>query len=208
MLSILKIEIDGHFHGGEPVKPWVAEITGVDPKFGLARTFLEPMNDWSKASAAWSGNVYGRVANFALRDGNLYEVSRCRGNPSKRRVVREFIAVAGGKREKLEPEEALARVDGGGTAAKLAIAEDRDGTSWVARIQGLGTPDRLGWVVVAGERIYRLQPGVYEVVEAGHRSFMGVQVDACVDLDEQNAWVWLTRTRTDAFGRSTERVLT
>jgi hypothetical protein len=192
VISILKIEIDGHFHGGEPVKPWVAEITGPDPKWGLARRFLEPMNDWSQAHAAWSGNVYGRVAHFHLRDGNVYEVQRCRGNSSRRRVVREFVAVERGKQSRIEPDEALARADGGGPASRFTIQEDLDGTSWVARVTGLGTPDRLGFVVVNGERIYRLKPGVYEIVERGERRFMGARSDRFVDLDEQEAWSWIS----------------
>src|SRR5690606_23971831 len=125
MFSVLKVEIDGHFHGGEPIKPWVAEIKGTDPKWGLARRFLDPKNDWSSASVSWSGNIYGRVAHFFLRDGGLYEVQRCTGKPSKRRVVREFIAVRAGKRVRIEPEEALAIADGGGEAITWRIPEDR-----------------------------------------------------------------------------------
>lgn len=199
MISILKIEIDGHFHGSADVpKPWVAEITGTDPKYGLARRFLDPMTDWSGARCAMSGNIYGRVANFALRDGSLYEVSRCRGNPSKRRVVREFVAVCDGRRAVIEPEEALARVDGGGTAVRFVQREDLDGTSWIARLTGLGTPDRLGWVTRNNERIYRLQPGVYEVMDRGARHFVGVDGAERQRLDEQEAWEWIQRSALSA----------
>ncbi len=191
-LSILKIEVDGHFHGGEPIKPWVARITGIDPKYGLARTFLDAMNDWSNARAAWSGNIYGRVANFALRDGNLYEVQRCRGNSSKRHVVREFVVVRDGKREIIAPEQALALVDGGGEAARLTLPEDTSGSTWVARVRGLGTPERLGFVVVDSRRVYRLPPGVYEVMTGGERGFCGVRATDRELLTEQEAWAWLT----------------
>lgn len=174
--NLLRIEIDGHFHGSSNVpKPWVAEITGTDPKFGLVRKFLDPMNDWSEANKAWSGNVYGRVAQFALRDGNLYEMSRLRGRSSKRYVAREFFAVVDGKRVSLEPEDALARVDGGAPACIIEIPEDRDGTSWVARVTGLGTPVRLGFVVVGSERIYRCVDGMYEVVESGRQKLIMVR---------------------------------
>jgi hypothetical protein len=195
-LYILKIDIDGHFHGGEPVKPWVAQVTGPDRKYGLARTFVDAKNDWSQASRSMRGNIYGRVACFPLRDGNLYEVQRCRGNPSKRHVVREFLAIEGGKRVPLEPLDALARLDGGGPAARLELAEDREGTSWVARLRGLGTPDPVAFAVVDGERLYRLRPGVYEVMEQGSRRFVGVQVDGLTRLKEQEAWEWLTTKRT------------
>jgi hypothetical protein len=127
--SILKIEIDGHFHGGEPVKPWVAEITGPDPKFGLACQFIKAMNDCSEARQAWSGNIYGRVSHYPLRDGGLYEVQRCRGKSSKRHVVREFNRVTDGKRVTLTPEEALSILDGGQPAVIYRMADDRDGTS-------------------------------------------------------------------------------
>lgn len=198
-LSILKIEIDGHFHGGEPPKPWVAEITGADPRYGLAREFVQPMNDWSQARVAMSGNIYGRVAHFALRDGRLYEVSRTRGNPSKRRVVREFIAVQGGKLEQLDPEEVLARVGEPGDAVLLRLPEDTSGRSWIARVRGLGTPERLAWIVRGKERLYRLPVGgVYEIVEDGRRRFTGVQVDGWVDLTEREAWAWLTESARSA----------
>lgn len=122
-LYILKIELDGHFHGSPDVpRPWVAQITGADPKYGLARTFVDAKNDWSQASRARSGNIYGRVACFPLRDGNLYEVQRCRGSSSKRHVVREFLAIEGGKRVPLEPLEALARLDGGGSVPPGDVA--------------------------------------------------------------------------------------
>lgn len=192
--SILKIEIDGHFHGGEPVKPWVAEITGTDPKFGLARRFLRPMNDWKGAHKAWSGNIYGRVSHFPLRESHLYEVSCCRGNSSKRRVVREFVQVADGKRKVVDPVDALAIADGGGAAQVLRIAEDPDGSSWVSRITGLGTPERLGFVVIDGRRTYRLRPGVYEVVDGGDARLVGATVDTVSRLDQQEAWTWLSRS--------------
>jgi len=196
MISILKIEIDGHFHGGEPVKPWVAEITGPHPKYGLARRFLDPMNDWSQAKRAMSGNIYGRVAHFALREGRLYEVSRCRGNPSKRHVVREFVEVRDGKREKLSPEEALARIDGDGSdsgvALKLKVPDETSGRSWVARVSGLGTPDKLGFVVIDGERLYRLRVGaLFEVVDCGRQRFARADVDGLVWMSEGEALQWL-----------------
>lgn len=192
MLSILKIEIDGHFHGGEPVKPWVAEITGPDPKYGLARNFLKSMNDWSAAKKAWSGNIYGRVAHFALREGGLYEVQRCRGNSSKRHVVREFVRVIEGKRELIEPEIALSIIDGGAPAALYRTADAPENR--ISRVRGLGTPERLAWVVVNFERVHRLEiGGVYEIAEQDRKRFAGIHSDhAWSWLSEQEAWSWLT----------------
>lgn len=194
LLYILKIEIDGHFHGSSDVpKPWVAEIGGTCPRYGLKREFVQTMNDWAGAHRAWSGNIYGRVAHFPLRDGNLYEVSRCRGKSSKRYVAREFVAVEGGKRVALTPDEALARSDGGGHAATHRIPEDLDDTSWVAEVTGLGTPRRLGFVVVDGSRRYRLRAGLHEVVERDSRRFVASDGQAIQTLSEKEAVAWLSQ---------------
>lgn len=105
---ILKIEEDGHLNGGPPPRPWCAEITGLDPKFGLARTFVKALRDYADAHRAWSGNVYGVVAHFPLHEGKLYEVSRLRGRPSKRHVSREFVFVENGAMVDRTADEALA----------------------------------------------------------------------------------------------------
>ncbi len=186
---ILKIELDGHFRGGDPVKPWVAQITGPDRKYGLARSFISAKNDWKDAHRAQSGNVYGRVACFPLRDGNLYEVQRCRGTSSKRRVVREFLVIEGGKRVALEPIDALARVGGGEEACALTLPNDSE--SWVARLTGLGMPDPVAFATVDDGHLYRLRNGVYEVSFAGERRFAGVSDGQRKRLSEQEAWEWL-----------------
>jgi len=191
-IRMLSIEIDGHFHGSPDVpRPWVARVDGIDQKYGLRREFVRPLNDWAESRRAWSGNIYGRVARFPLRDGNLYEVSRLRGNSSRRRVEREFLELAAGKRAKLDPLEALARVDGGGPALTLELPDDCDGDVWVARVTGLGTPERLGWVVVGVQRQYRLRDGVYEVVEQGERRLLGVRDLRREWLREPEAMSWL-----------------
>jgi hypothetical protein len=191
---VLKIEIDGHFHGSSDVpKPWVAQILGTCPKYGLNREFVNPMNDWSQAHQAWSGNLYGRVARFLLRDGNLYEVSRLRGRSSKRHVSREFWRIEGRKPVRVEPEEALARADGLGDCTLLRIPEDRSGASWVSKIRGLGDPDKMGFVVINGERLYRLPDGLYEVVRSGDRSLVGVKDHHREQLSEQEALKWLAQ---------------
>jgi hypothetical protein len=193
MFNILSIEIDGHFHGSSDVpRPWVAAILGTDPKFGLRREFVRPMTDWANARRAWSGNIYGREARFLLRDGCLYEVCRLRGNSSKRHLAREFVAIEKRRRIALEPAEALARIDGLGECATFRIPEDKAGTSWVAHIVGLGTPERLGFVVVDDERFYRLRDGLYEVVESGERRLVGVRNMAVQRLSEREALSWLT----------------
>lgn len=190
-LYILRIEVDGHFHGGAPPKPWVAEIGAPCPRYGLQRAFVTPMNDWREARRAWSGNLYGKVATFALREGRLYEVSRCRGTSSRRHVVREFRWVENGKLHARTPDEALAHADGGAPAHLLKVRES-DAT-WVAEIAGLGTPSRLGFVLVDGVRRYRVRDGrVYEVVEDGAARIIGVRDGAVEELTTQEALSWLT----------------
>jgi hypothetical protein len=107
VIFLLHIEEDAHFRGGPPPKPWVAEITGLHHRFGLARNFVRALRDYRNAHVAWSGNVYGVVATFPLWEGKLYEVAWCKGRSSKRRFVREFFLVEGGKMVERTPEEAL-----------------------------------------------------------------------------------------------------
>lgn len=86
-MKLLRIEVDGHFHGSPVVpRPWVAKITGTDPRFGLRREFVQTLNDWEHARRACSGNLYGVVANFPVREGHVHEVSRLRGSPSNDRT--------------------------------------------------------------------------------------------------------------------------
>jgi hypothetical protein len=190
-IKMLSIEIDGHFHGSPDVpKPWVAQILGPCPKFGLQRKFVQNLNDWSDASVAMSGNVYGRVARFPLRSGHIYEVSRLRGRSSKRYVSREFLLVDGSEQTKLDAPEALARIVGPGV--EFRIPEDKDCKHWVARITGLGTPRRQGFVVVGDERLYLLDNGLYEVMRDNAQRFIGVEEGAISRLrTETEAIEWL-----------------
>ena len=52
-------------------KPWVAKITGADPRFGLGREFLSPRIDYSQANSKGSRGVY---LWFVLDTGFFYEV--------------------------------------------------------------------------------------------------------------------------------------
>lgn len=191
MLKILRIEIDGHFHGSPEVpKPWVAEITGVDARYGLARKFVDRLNDWRGAKRAWSGNAYGVVAAFPLREGRLYEVSRLRGSSSKRHVAREFIRVLDGKIEKVE------------VAKALAIAERYDGPAvehWapdgtaIALVRGLGAPQPLGFVLRDDRRLFRLRPGeLHEIVTDEDRQLALVRNERLRTISQADALRWLT----------------
>jgi hypothetical protein len=199
-LYLLRIEVDGHFHGSSDVpKPWVARIDGMCEKYGLRRSFVEKMNDWRDARKAWSGNTYGVVATFPLRGGHVYEVSRTRGDSSKRHVAREFVRIDdAGKRHKITADDALAHAERyEGPAALLRMDEPEPQTrSWVAEVARLGMPRVVGWVVVDGARRYRLRPGrLYEVHGTTHpRTHRLVMVgDDCelTNTTEQEAMEWL-----------------
>jgi hypothetical protein len=175
--------------GGPAPKPWVAHITGTDPKYGLARKFVDAMNDWRDASKAWSGNVYGVVATFALREGNLYEVSRCRGRASKRYVAREFVFIRDRKPVQLEPIEALARIAGDkDPAIPFELGDDPDAPPCVSEVRGIGTPKRLGWIVQGSRRFYRLRVGsIYEICEGESRRFVVAGQDGARAVSENQA---------------------
>jgi hypothetical protein len=108
-------------------------------------------------------------------------------------MVRRFIAIANGRQDRLEPEDALARVDGGKPSVIHRVDEPAEpATTWVARVTGLGTPTRLGFVLVGAERIYRLADGLYEVVREGQRSFVGVRDQQVDRLTDRDALSWLS----------------
>lgn len=69
--------------------PRVAEIVGSDEVYGLAYERVRPMYDWSKARRSIAGRIHGVVATFALREGRMYEVYRCRGTGPRREPVTE-----------------------------------------------------------------------------------------------------------------------
>jgi hypothetical protein len=94
--------ITGEQIGGN--KPWVAKITGLDPKYGLAREFVRGIRDYSGSNSVGSRGI---ETTFALEDG-IYEINIPR---SWKQTDREFIRVADGKYsgclEKAEIVEAI-----------------------------------------------------------------------------------------------------
>lgn len=196
---MLSIERDGHFHGNRPLRPWAARITGTCPKYGLAREFVEPLNEWRGARVTWSGRTYGVVANFPLREREMYEVGRCRGKPSKRRFVREFWWPEGGRMHDRTPDDALAWAESverpelaGSRPVTLTLRED--GEPSVGEISGVGTPQRMGFVLVDGVRRYRLHEGrCYEIDEGGERRLGMVRDGEIVPVTPLGALQWLAR---------------
>lgn len=57
--------------GKMPASGWVAEITGIDPKFKYARSFLKRKIDYSRANSKGSRGVF---AEYLLDSEKIYEV--------------------------------------------------------------------------------------------------------------------------------------
>lgn len=57
--------------GVPPRSSWVAEVTGPDEKYGLARTFLRGKMDYSKANSKGSRGIF---VEYVLDPGKIYEV--------------------------------------------------------------------------------------------------------------------------------------
>ncbi len=66
---------------------WVAEITGTDPKYGLARSFLPCKIDYSKSNSKGSRGLF---ADFILSQGKIYEV---KSQVTQTRFERYFCTV-------------------------------------------------------------------------------------------------------------------
>lgn len=192
-IKILRIEIDSHFHGSSDVpRPWVARIDGIDRKYGLARTFVERLNDYREASRTSRGRLRGLVAAFPLRAGHLYEVSRLRGSSSKRYVAREFLRVENGKLLALDPSDALALVDGHACTVEHRVLDYTE----VAVVHGLGAPEPLGFVLVGGQRLYRLREGaIHEIADLAQRRLVHVVDGQLHNVTQREALAVLANTQ-------------
>lgn len=191
---MLRIEIDSHLHGSSDVpRPWVARLDGPCPKYGMRRTFLDALNDWSGAKRTCAGRRRGVVACFAMRGGAVYEVSRLRGRSSKRRVVREHCRIDdNGGWHDLDLGEALSLADPCPGATPYAAP---DGTQ-VSVIHGLGTPTRLGFLLDESrprQRWFRLRPdSLHEVTDPdGQRRILTTAGGTAEPITTTEALQWL-----------------
>ena len=57
---------------GKFPKPWIAKITGKDPKYKYAREFLKSNKDYTHSNSKGSRGIY---LNYILESGNIYEVN-------------------------------------------------------------------------------------------------------------------------------------
>jgi len=62
--------------GSFPPSGWVAEITGFDPKYKYARSFLKFKKDYSRANSKGSRGVF---AEYILQSGRIYDIKDNRG---------------------------------------------------------------------------------------------------------------------------------
>jgi len=103
---------------------WIAKITGTDPQYGLARTFLEPDEEVS----IQIDGVGHRRALYKLEEGEMYEYNN-EGDRKLRRVVNgELVAISKRKAKeywtKIEKESAFSNVRGGNFDKAAAVAEE------------------------------------------------------------------------------------
>lgn len=192
-LYMFSLEVDGHFHGGKPVKPWVAQILGPSSQYGLKREFVQPLNDWKQAHRAWSGNTYGVVARFPLRDSAVYEISQCFGNSSKRYVERRFYRIDNMRKHRLDLFDTLNFVVNDPRDGELArFPEDRANPISVKEVTGLAELRTIGFVVQNNERVFLLRHGaVYRIGDLEKSKLVGFGRDGQHTLTEAEALVWL-----------------
>ena len=83
----------------EARRPWVAEITGFCPKFGLKRKFLKPTTQRQRSSSTANR---GSERWFVCEDGRVYQAQHFTSWKSKDRFF--FIVTQDGKIERVSEE--------------------------------------------------------------------------------------------------------
>lgn len=90
-----------------PGRPWVAEITGLDPRYKFSRKFLDRKLDYSKSNSAGSRGIEHW---FFLEEGRTYEVYH---RSSWKRSERYFCTVSHGRLITITEEEVTRRCEEG-----------------------------------------------------------------------------------------------
>lgn len=92
--------------GRDKTRPWVAKLTGLDPKFGFARQFVKAQQkDYSRANSVGSRGVY---LYFVLEPG-IYEVHE---RQTWKRTRRYFCQVEGEKITEIGRDEVVRCLNG------------------------------------------------------------------------------------------------
>lgn len=102
--------------GGQ--KPWIARITGVDPKYGLAREFVRAQVDYSRSNKPGTRGVY---YSFDLSDG-YYELKG--GSSWGSANQRKFVHVVGNESKPATLGEVKSWLSAQESSAQRAIAAD------------------------------------------------------------------------------------
>lgn len=85
----------------KPRQPWIAEIVGIDSRFGLQRIFLQGAKDYSHGNSIGSRGIYKF---YSLEEGKIYEVNELQ---TWRRSERYFCRFTNGRMEKLAKNEVV-----------------------------------------------------------------------------------------------------
>lgn len=97
------LQVEGEVIGNK--KPWIAQITGPDEKFGLERKFLSGARDWSQAN---SKRTRGVKDYFTITMPGIYEYSLPR---NWKKTDRGFWAIAeAGEKVEITMGEVLKRI--------------------------------------------------------------------------------------------------
>ncbi|HEU4544318.1 MAG TPA: hypothetical protein VFR23_24520 [Jiangellaceae bacterium] len=72
-------------------KPWVAVITGANPRFGFARRFVRPRHDYRDSGKTWRRTV-GIKSCYLLEEGWVCEFFEQRNGYDKPRDCKRYFA--------------------------------------------------------------------------------------------------------------------
>lgn len=96
----------GAMMGHDKTRPWVAHLTGLDPKYGLRREFVRAQQkDYSRANSIGSRGVF---LYFVLQPG-FYEVHE---RQTWKRTRRYFCHVEGDKITEIDRDEVVRCLNG------------------------------------------------------------------------------------------------
>lgn len=97
ILPGLSREVVGGYGGR---RPWVAEILGADPQYGLLRRFLQGKSDYLRSNATGSRGIF---VYFVVEEGRIYEASYYATWSKRERYFFRFLE--GGKQQRMTRDE-------------------------------------------------------------------------------------------------------
>jgi len=88
--------------GGASLGPWVAEIVGLEPRWGFRRVFLRGRKDYSRSNSIGSRGVY---VYYELHEGAIYDIHE---RTSWRSVDRRYARIGDGHEVRMTKDEVTA----------------------------------------------------------------------------------------------------